>query len=59
MKSSKEYFIFFTSILPNYVPHEITKEFWKKNILKYDSWFPSEASKFISVRNMIDLSLKY
>ena len=22
---------FFTSILPNYVPHEITKEFWKNN----------------------------
>ena len=27
--------------------------------LKYDSWFPSEVSKFTSVRNMLDLPLKY
>ena len=24
-------FVFFISILPNYVPHEITKEFWKNS----------------------------
>ena len=26
---------------------------------KYDSWFSSEVRKFTSVRNMLDLSLKY
>ena len=31
MKSSKKTFNFFTCILPDYVAHEITKEFWKNN----------------------------
>ena len=55
MKSSKNNW-FFTCILP----HEITKEFWKKyTFSKNDSHFPSEESKFTSVANMLDLSLKY
>ena len=29
IKSSENDFIFFTCILPDYVAHEITKEFWK------------------------------
>ena len=36
---------FLICILPNYVPHEITKEFWKN-----DSWFPSEVLKLTLVR---------
>ena len=30
-KSSKNWFYFFTCTLPDYVAHEITKEFWKNN----------------------------
>ena len=46
---------FFTCILPNNVAHDITKEFWK------NSHFENARadSKFTSVRNMLDLPLKY
>ena len=30
-KKLKKIFYFFTCILPNYVPHDITKEFWKNS----------------------------
>ena len=47
-------------ILPNYVPHEITKEFWKNiHFWKDYSWFSSEMSKLTSVRNKLNLLLKY
>ena len=35
-KKLKKPFYFLSCILPNYVPHEITKEFWKKNKIKKD-----------------------
>ena len=31
MKSSDNTFYFFTCILPDYVAHDITKEFWKNS----------------------------
>ena len=41
----KKILYFLSCILPNYVSHEITKEFWKN-----DSWIPSEVSKLTSVK---------
>ena len=46
--------------LPDYMAHDIFKEFWKKYpFWKFDSWYSSEVSKITSVRNKLNLSLKY
>jgi hypothetical protein len=41
MKSYKNNFIFFTCILPDYVPHESYKEFWK------NSYFENMRADFL------------
>ena len=59
LKSWKKCLIFhlhFTQLYASWNCQRILKNypFWKD-----DSWFLSEVSKFTSVRNMLDLSLKY
>ena len=50
------FYLYFTWLCGSWKLKRILKNkpFWK-----YDSWFPSEVSKFTLVRNMLDLSLKY
>ena len=59
VKSSEKtlfFYLYFTWLCGSWKLKRILKNkpFWK-----YDSWFPSEESNFTSVRNMLDLSLKY
>ena len=51
---NEKFKLFFTSILPDYLAHDITREFWK-----YDGCFSPQVSKLTSVWNKHKLSLKY
>ena len=59
VKSTKNNHLF-TCVLPDYVAHESSKEFWK--ITHFENMrgaFPAEVSNPTLMRNNFDLSLKY